>query len=294
MTQPIESTLEARLFGGRWSPATRSAAPTWVQIEEQLADRIASGALARGERLPPERELAGTLGVSRMTVRQALASLAARGLVERGVGRGTFVRARPKLDHDLSRVRGFTEQVERQGLAAGAEIHAVGEHRASAAVVCALDVEPGAPVVRLVRLRSAGGLPLALEDTWVPCDRFPGLLDHDLEGSLYALMRDAYDLAPVEAIERLEPVAARAHEARALRVPEGSPLMLVERTAFAAGGVAVEFANDRHRGDRARFVVRVVHDARMPGEIDAPANPRALDAAPGAAGPAGEGAPGGG
>src|SRR3954449_6490633 len=119
---PTETALEIRLFGGSWAPAERAAKPAWVQIEEQLADRIASGALREGERLPAERELAEALRVSRMTVRQALASLAARGLVERGVGRGTFVRDAGPVLHDLTRVAGFTEEVERQGLEAGARI----------------------------------------------------------------------------------------------------------------------------------------------------------------------------
>ena len=101
-----------------------------MQIEEQLADRIESGHLAPGERLPAERDLAPRCSVSRMTVRQALASLAARGLVERGVGRGTFVREAPRIVHDLTRVAGFTEEVERQGLEAGARIVAAGEHAA--------------------------------------------------------------------------------------------------------------------------------------------------------------------
>ena len=70
-------------------------------------------------------------------------------------------------------------------------------------------------------------------------------------------MRDEYGLEPVRAVERLEPVLARPHEAEALGVPEGSPLMLVERVAYAADGTAVEWARDRHRGDRARFVVEV-------------------------------------
>ena len=72
----------------------RADEPAWAQIEAQLAERIESGGLQAGERLPPERELARALGVSRMTVRQALDVLARRGLVDRGVGRGTFVRGR--------------------------------------------------------------------------------------------------------------------------------------------------------------------------------------------------------
>jgi len=258
-----DTTLETRLFGGTWTPAGHAPTPVWVQIEEQLADRIESGALEPGERLPPERELADALGVSRMTIRQALASLAARGLVERGVGRGTFVRAEREVGHDFSRLTGFTEQAERQGLEAGAEILAAGEQPAPDSIAAALELEPAAPVVRIQRVRSGDGRPVTLEDAWFPAQRVPGLLDHDLSGSIYALLRDAYGLAPVSAVERLEPVAARPHEAEALDVPAGSPLMLVERTAYAAGGVPVEFSRDRHRGDRARFVVRVVPDAKL-------------------------------
>jgi len=73
-------------------------------------------------------------------------------------------------------------------------------------------------------------------------------------------MRDRYGLGPVTATERLEPMAARSYEADALGVEEGAPLMLVERVAYAADGTAVEFARDCHRGDRARFVIRVVPD----------------------------------
>jgi DNA-binding GntR family transcriptional regulator len=84
----------------------RGNEPAWAQIEAQLAERIESGGLQAGERLPPERELARSLGVSRMTVRQALDVLSRRGLVDRGVGRGTFVRAH------VSRIEGLVIAVD--------------------------------------------------------------------------------------------------------------------------------------------------------------------------------------
>ena len=248
-----------RKLGDRLRLRSGSGAPVHVQIEEQLAERIASGELQAGERLPPERDLARDLNVSRMTVRQALSSLAGRGLVERGVGRGTFVASR-KVDHDLTRVAGFSEQLARQGLEPGAEIIDVSENPAGWRISAALEIGPTAPVVRIQRLRLADGIPMALEDSWFPAERFPGFADHDLHRSLYTLMRDVYGAAPVRAIERLEPVLARAHEARALNVPARAPLMLVERTAYDADGTPVEFAHDRYRGDRARFVVRVAPD----------------------------------
>jgi GntR family transcriptional regulator len=248
-----------RKLGERLRLRSGSGAPVHVQIEEQLAERIASGELQAGERLPPERDLARDLNVSRMTVRQALSSLAGRGLVERGVGRGTFVASR-KVDHDLTRVAGFSEQLARQGLEPGAKIIDVSEKPAGWRISAALEIAPTAPVVRIQRLRLADGIPMALEDSWFPAERFPGFADHDLHRSLYTLMGDVYAAAPVRAIERLEPVLARAHEARALDVPARAPLMLVERTAYDADGTPVEFAHDRYRGDRARFVVRVSPD----------------------------------
>lgn len=236
---------------------TGAGRPAYQQIEAQVADAIAAGTLGAGDRLPPERDLAVRLGVSRMTVRQAFDALARRGLVERGVGRGTFVSA-PRVEIDRTeRVAGFTEQMERAGLEPGATVLTAEVTRAPAAVARALGLETGAAVARVRRVRSGGGLPLTLEDSWLPDALFPGVTDLDLGASLYAIMGKRYGHAPVRAVERLEPVAARAQDAEALGVRARTPLMRVERVAYDAEGNAVEYAEDRHRGDRARFVVEV-------------------------------------
>src|SRR5437773_12515227 len=88
----------------------RGNVPAHAQIEERLAEAIGAGNLTSGERLPPEREMAKGLGVSRMTLRQALASLARRGMVVRVRGRhgGTFV-AQPKIERDMTALAGLTE-----------------------------------------------------------------------------------------------------------------------------------------------------------------------------------------
>lgn len=231
-----------------------SPVPVWAQIEDGLAARICGGDLKVGDRLPAERDLADQLRVSRGTIRHALDALAARGLVERGVGRGTFVAA-GKVDVRLHDVAGLTEQMARAGLEANARVLRAAVAGAPAAVAAALGIDEGAPALRVERLRLAGRLALTLEDSWIPLDRFPGLDELDLRGSIYGLMRDLYDRAPVRVVEALEPVVAQEHSAQALGVPTGAPLMLVERTAYDAGGVAVEYARDLHRGDRARFVV---------------------------------------
>src|SRR5271169_3873092 len=118
-----------------------------TQIEDWLAGQIAAGALAPGDRLPTEQDLAAWFGVSRMTLRHALAELARRGLVTRTVGRhgGTFVAA-PKLEQDFTRLAGFSEQLRRHGMVASARVLSASLRPAGPAAGAALCVGPGDPV----------------------------------------------------------------------------------------------------------------------------------------------------
>ncbi|HEX5188285.1 MAG TPA: GntR family transcriptional regulator [Streptosporangiaceae bacterium] len=235
------------------------------QIEDWLADAIAAGRLAPGDRLPTEQDLAAWLGVSRMTLRHALGELAQRGLVIRAVGRsgGTFV-AEPKVEQDLTVLAGFSEQLRRHGLVAGARVLAAAEIKASPAASAALEISVGAPVYEVRRLRLAGGQPILIEHSLFPAERCPGLLGYRLDGSLYELLEEKYGERPHRAKESLEPVCAGVREAEALGVAEGAPLMLVERTAYSRADRPLEFAHDLFRGDRTKVVVWT---SELAGEI---------------------------
>jgi GntR family transcriptional regulator len=248
------------------APVKPGRGPAHAQIEEWLEGEIARGRLAPGDRLPPERELAGRFRVSRMTLRQALASLERRGLVTRHVGRegGTFV-DEPKLE--LAGLAGLSDQLRSLGLAAGARVLSAVERQATAAerdVFGLRGTEPRSPgrVYELRRVRLADGEPVALERGVFPAGAYPGLLDETLEGSLYALMRARGDEVPVRAVERLEPVLADAEEAAALGIAAGAPLMLVERTASGPSGRVLELSRDVFRGDR----TRVVWESELPSQ----------------------------
>jgi GntR family transcriptional regulator len=230
-------------------------APAYVQIENGIADAIAATVLVPGDRLPAEHNLADDLDVSRMTLRHALERLEQRGLVTRRVGRGggTFV-ARPKIELDLTTLAGFSEQLRRRGMAAGAEILSARRARAERRVARPLGLRSSASVYEIARLRTADREPIALEHSYLPASRFPGLLDLPLDASLYDLLGEHYGNAPVEAVEKLEALAAGGEEATLLRIKVGSPLFQIERIAYDADGTPVEFAHDRFRGDRTRLV----------------------------------------
>ncbi len=235
--------------------APRAGRPAYRQIEQGLLDLIDTGSLVPGDRMPPERDLAARLGVSRMTLRQALDGLVRRGLLVRHGGRGTFVAAR-KVEQDLRVLRSYPEELRGQGVDGQTRILRLDQVPAPAHVATALDIERGVLVHQIERLRRAGGEPLVLESAWVEVARLPELSQQTVASSLWELLATAGQ-AVVRAVERLEPVVAGAQEARLLRVVIGAPLMLVQRTAYDAGGRAVEHAVGVFRGDRASFVVEV-------------------------------------
>ena len=246
-----------RVLGEHAPPIVRGRGTTvHGQIEDWLAELISVGRLAPGDRMPAEHDLAAWLGVSRMTLRHALASLARRGLVSRSVGRrgGTFV-AEPKLEQDRTTLAGFSEQLRRHGMVAGARVLSAAERPASPAVAVALALAEGEPAWHVRRVRLGDGRPLVLEHSAFPAALFPGMLGCRLDGSLYELLENKYGQRPCRARESLEPVAAGVREAEALEISEGAPLMLVERIAYNRAGQPVEFARDLFRGDRTRIVM---------------------------------------
>src|ERR1700755_2106633 len=132
------------------------------QIEDWLAGQIATGALAPGDRLPTEHDLAGWFGFSRMTLRHALAELARRGLVTKTVGRhGGTVVAAAKLEQDLTTLAGFSEQLRRHGMVAGARVLSGRERPAGPAAAAALGLDGDGPVCEVRRVRRGDGGALA-------------------------------------------------------------------------------------------------------------------------------------
>lgn len=260
--------VDDEALGDKPDLSTSTAEPSHTRITSWLLARLGSGKLRVDDKLPPEEELAAALGVSRMTLRQSLGVLETRGWIERRRGRsgGNFVRE-PRIDVDLSGLPGFTEQMRRANVRAGARIVRAGLVKASSEVAAALDLGKDREVIEVVRVRSARREPLALEETYLPSLLFPGLLDRKLTGSIYGLMRQHYGLAPHHAHEWLEPEIAAEEHARLLEVEPGSALMLVTRKASTEAGVPVEFAYDRYRSDRTRISLRTGMDASVATEL---------------------------
>jgi GntR family transcriptional regulator len=238
-------------------PARAAGGRTAEDVRRVLADQISAGLLCPGQRLGAERAMAAELGVSRATLRQALAVLANSGLVRRvpGRGGGTFV-GKGKINRDLSQVVGVPALLRSQGVVAGTRVLSAGLSGATEAAAGALRLRAGELVIDLSRIRLADGSPISVEHLMLPADRFPGLLEMPLGGSVYELLEQRFGTRPKEAVERIEVVTASADEAMVLDVPAGTPLLSITRTTIDEGGEPFEFSHDLFRGDRTRIVVR--------------------------------------
>lgn len=225
-------------------------------VRRAVLEYIGAGQLAAGQKLSSERELAAELGVSRSALRQALGRLEQSGVVRRvpGRGGGTFV-SQPKIERDLSRVVGVPALLRAQGFVAGTRVVATGLIGADEATARELAIGTRELVFDIVRLRLADGWPISLEQVRLPAERFPGLLELPLGGSIYELLAHDYGVAPVDAVERIEVVAAADHEAAILDVDPGAPLLSITRTTRDGAGVVFEFSHDLFRADRTRIVV---------------------------------------
>ncbi len=228
-----------------------------ARVARLLAERIGSGRIARGEALPPERELADQLGVSRATLRRALADLAAAGLVERHQGRGTFVAGDP-LSEEANALTSLTELGASRGLVPSARVLELRVAEAGDEDSELFGIAPGAPVVLLHRLRRLDGLPVSLDRTRVPQDALPDLGTLDFRrDSLYAAL-DRAGRGPVRADYTVEAVPADASSARLLEVAAGAPLLRASTVSRDTAGRVVEAGEMLYRGDRYRFRAQLV------------------------------------
>ena len=145
-----------------------------------------------GTALPSEAALCERYGVARSVVRQALASLAAEGLIRRETGRPAVVAVPQQHRRLVQRSTGFHQQLAQSGVAL--ETRVLGLEPADAPAEVAAFFGTG-QLLRLERLRHVGGTPLAYVRTWLPAARLPGLSAAQLENaSLHAVLQQRYGL----------------------------------------------------------------------------------------------------
>lgn len=203
----------------------------------RLRSLIRQGVWGPGAQLPSEPELSRQLGVSRATIRSAIAELAAELLVERRRGVGTFVRRSvPVLSHGLERLVGTGQSIEGLGMKAGDDDLAVTHVVASTALSDRFEVAAGTRLVHVERTRTADGRPVLHCLEWIPEELLPtpAAVDDLHPGeSLYDRL-DGCGIAVTEAVAKVLPVLVGPRLGERLGLLEATPILLLRQTHYAA------------------------------------------------------------
>ena len=239
--------------------AKRSKLPLYYQLKGIVEDWIASGEWAPGAQVLSERELCEEFKISRITVRQALSELVVEGRLVREHGRGTFV-AQPRIQQSLTRLTGFTQDMQARGMLPGARVLQVQTVTPPPQAAATLRLEATQPTILVQRLRLANGEPMAVETVFLPERLCRGLTSADIENhSLYKLLADKFEIVPIRAEQQLIATACPGAEARLLGVRKGSPVLHIFRTTFTRDELPFEYVESYYRGDKYVFYAHLNH-----------------------------------
>lgn len=223
--------------------------PVYRRLKAALEAAILSNRIRAGASLPGERRIAEALGLSRVTVRKAFALLEEEGLLTRRHGSRTEVGSR--VEKSLVTLSSFSEDIRARGMEPGCIWLSREITRPSPAETMALGLAGNAGVLRLRRVRTADGEPIAVEVAAVPARFLPS--PEGVGASLYEAL-DARGFLPQRAVQRMRARSATIDDARHLGCSPGAPILTTERRCFLADGQVVEYCETRYRGDIYDFV----------------------------------------
>ncbi len=216
------------------------AAPLSSQVLHILVEQIRGGSYSPGSQLPPEHELAVMLNVSRATVRSAMSALAARGLVIKRQGVGTFVSGLSRISNPINEATDFYGLITRQGYSFGAQFEdsefTIPDH----GVAEALEIEPGDQVLRTYKIFTADNDPVIYCINCIPRWVFgKELVDSvdaqpELTEPLYSFMEERCGQRTEYHIAKFRPDTAGNCDTPGLILEPATPVLAMEEVGYNA------------------------------------------------------------
>lgn len=247
---PATSAVVPPFVADRASPV-----PLYFQVATHLENAIASGQIPPGTLFSNEIQLADEMGLSRPTMRRAMQHLVDKGLIVRRRGIGTRV-VQPKVRRPLE-LTSLYDDLAGTGQEPTTRVLSFETVDASPDVATALVVEPGTPVVQVVRLRSALDRPLAKMTNFLPT----GVVEFDAptleRRGLYGLLR-AQGIILHSATQTVGARNANSEEARLLDEPKGAALLTMSRTTYDDHGNVVEYGTHLYAASRYSFDINLL------------------------------------
>lgn len=227
----------------------QSFTPIYIQIAQAITQSIQDGEFVYGEKLPSERELAERYNITRVTARQAIDELVKRSVAYRIQGKGTFL-ARPKI-REASGFVSFTEELRQRGFRPGSKVLMQQVIIPPDAVAAKLQLEAGAKVLQLNRIRLADDQPVAVEYSYINLKLFPDIQNETFESqSLFDVMRHRFGVYPTWAEAEIEARLVTKQEAEWLIMEATQAVLVAHRLTFTESFEVLEVVDSVYPGDR--------------------------------------------
>lgn len=210
------------------------------QIENDLLQKINLGYYKKDDMIPTELELSAAYRVSRVTVRKATDNLAARGLLKRVAGVGTFV-CHPAVTLNPSSIQGFSEVMKEQGIPVRTEVPTFTLQKAPANIASILGIEPGEPMYFIERIRYAGGQVFQFETTYMSSCLYPDISIQVLQGSKYQYFEQVKGLKIAYSNHAVTPLHPPKRIADLFGISLDTPILRVANTTCLAGGQVMDY-----------------------------------------------------
>lgn len=232
--------------------------PLYYQLVENIRNKIAQNVYVRGQMIPTELQLQEEYGVSRETVRKAIHTLVAEGLIEKIRGKGTFV-AGLKIVHRIGSIYGSSDEIRARGMIPTTKFLEKTEFLPPKPMRDELKLNPTSTVAKVRRLRYADNKPVAILTSYIPMELAPGIIQTEfVNGSLYSTLENIFHLTLFEADEIIEAGSADdEQEARLLKIKTRSPVLVVNRLTYLDNMRPIEKLVAIYRSDAFKYQVKL-------------------------------------
>lgn len=230
-----------------------SPIPAYYQLKKIILKKIEQGEYSMERPIPSERDLGEALGLSRMTVRQALNELVSEGVLYREKGKGTFI-SRTKFEQND--IMSFSDIVRKKGLIPSTRILKFEKTYPGETIADNLGISSNDSIYVLKRLRLAGEMPVGIEEAYIPGMYCPELENLDLTGSLHSLFNEHYSYAISFVDSHIEASKPVSGERELLLISAGIPVLRIDSVYYIRNGFRLFFEKSSYRSDEFTYNVR--------------------------------------
>lgn len=234
----------------------KGASPLYAQLEAILKGKIEHGEYNKGDQFPTEKMIMEEYQVSRVTVRQAFAALTQSGYIKSSRGIGTTV-IFEKIEEHLEQVISFTEEMRRHNITMNTSFCEMKLVKPDTQVAMALKIPKTESCYCLKRVRCVEGSPLVYTVTWLKEKVKLPLEPESYLESLYAFLREQFDLRIEKGIDTLEAALPSEEVRNHLQIDERMPVFKRTRQTFLPGDEIFEYSVCYYPGNRYKYTVEL-------------------------------------